>query len=294
MVQRRFFHSSLPGILAAATALLAAMLRAQAQTGAGSTDAGSRVYAANCVACHQAGGTGIAGAFPPLAGHVPDLLNQADGRNYIGKVLLFGLEGEISVNGNNYAGAMPAWQALSDSDIAHVLNYVSSAWDNGKSLPTGFKPFTADEIKALRTPELTSAAVYALRSGTAAGGGPAPASGAGGSTPVSFTADQVTRGSDIYAERCVQCHGDTLDNGEFGGAPLNGSYFKKHWGGGSVAALVAFMKAKMPPDRPGSLTDQSYAELAAFLLDANAYPKGDKELPSDAPSQQKLSLKRGQ
>ena len=295
MMQPRSFRPSLPGTLAAATALLVAALPAQAQTGAGSADAGSRVYAANCVACHQAGGTGIAGAFPPLAGHVPDLLlNQADGRNYIGKVLLFGLEGEIIVNGNNYAGAMPAWQALSDTDIANVLNYVSSAWDNGKSLPTGFKPFTADEIKALRTPELTSAAVYALRSGTAAGGGAAPASGAGGSTPVSFTADQVTRGSDIYAERCVQCHGDTLDNGEFGSAPLNGSYFKKHWGGGSVAALVAFMKAKMPPDRPGSLTDQSYAELAAFLLDANDYPKGDKELPSDTPSQQKLSLKRGQ
>lgn len=296
MVQRRFFRSSLPGILAAATALLAAALPAQAQTGAGSTDAGSRVYAANCPTCHQAGGTGIAGAFPPLAGHVPDLLNQADGRNYIGKVLLFGLEGEISVNGNNYAGAMPAWQALSDSDIANVLNYVTSAWDNGKSLPTGFKPFTADEIKVLRTPELTSAAVYALRSGTAGGvGAPATATanGAGGSAPVSFTADQVTRGSDIYAERCVQCHGDTLDNGEFGGAPLNGSYFRKHWGGGSVAALVAFMKAKMPPDRPGSLTDQSYAELAAFLLDANDYPKGDKELPPDTASQQKLSLQHG-
>jgi mono/diheme cytochrome c family protein len=294
MMQRRLFRPFLPGTLAAATALLAAALPAQAQTGGGSTDAGLGVYTANCVACHQAGGTGIAGAFPPLAGHVPDLLKRADGRNYVGKALLFGLEGEISVNGSNYAGAMPAWQALSDSDIANVLNYVSSAWDNGKSLPTGFRPFTADEIKALRTPELTSAAVYALRSGTAGGGGAAGTATAGGSAPVSFTADQVTRGSDIYAERCVQCHGDTLDNGEFGGAPLNGSYFKKHWGGGSVAALVAFMKAKMPPDRPGSLTDQSYAELAAFLLDANDYPKGDNQLPSDTPSQEKLSLKRAQ
>src|SRR6202795_4277777 len=123
--------------IAAATALLAAALPAQAQqAGAGSGDAGSRVYAANCVVCHQAGGTGVAGAFPPLAGHVPDLLKQANGRSYVGKVLLFGLEGEISVNGNAFAGAMPAWQALSDNDIADVLNYVSHAWDNGKSLPS--------------------------------------------------------------------------------------------------------------------------------------------------------------
>jgi mono/diheme cytochrome c family protein len=298
MMQRRFLHRRVPGataLVVLSAAFLSAAFAAQAQTSTANAETGAQIYATNCAACHQAGGTGLADAFPPLAGHFSDLLKPADGRTYVGKVLLFGLEGNISVNGGNYAGAMPSWEALSDNDIAAVLNYVSSAWDNGKSLPAGFKPFTADEIKALRTPPLTSAAVYALRSGVAGGGAPATAtaSGAGGSASVSFTADQVTRGSDIYAERCVQCHGDTLDNGEFGGAPLNGSYFRKHWGGGSVAALVAFMKAKMPPDRPGSLTDQSYAELAAFLLDGNGYPKGDKELPPDTPSQQAMSLKRG-
>jgi mono/diheme cytochrome c family protein len=292
-MQRRFFRSTFLASFAA-IALLAAAVPAQAQSSGGSADAGSRVYTTNCAACHQAGGTGMAGAFPPLAGHFPELLKRADGRTYVGKVLLFGLEGEISVNGNNFAGAMPPWNALSDDDVAAVLNFVSNAWDNGKSLPADFKPFTSDEIKALRAPELTSAQVYAMRSGAAGGGAPATAaaSGAGGMAPVSFTADQVTTGSDIYSERCVQCHGDKLDNGEFGGAPLNGKYFKQHWGGGSVAALVAYMKAKMPPDRPGSLTDQSYADLAAFLLDANDYPKGDKELPPDSAAQQKLSLKR--
>src|ERR1700759_2686738 len=178
MMHRRLFRPSLLGALAAATTLLAAMLPAQAQTGAASTDAGSRVYAANCAACHQAGGTGMAGAFPPLAGHFPDLLKRADGRSYVEKVLLFGLEGEISVNGNNFAGAMPPWNALSDDDIAAVLNYVSNAWDNGKSLPPGFKPFTSDEIKALRAPELTSDQVYALRSG-GANGAPATATSGG-------------------------------------------------------------------------------------------------------------------
>ena len=85
-MQRRCFRPSLPAALAA-TAFLAAALPAQAQTGA---DAGSRIYAANCAACHQAGGTGLAGAFPPLAGHVADILKPADGRVYIGMVLLFG------------------------------------------------------------------------------------------------------------------------------------------------------------------------------------------------------------
>src|SRR3984885_3932325 len=198
MMQRRF--SRFVTIIAAATVLAAAIPAQAQQAGAGSGDAGSRVYTANCAVCHQAGGTGMAGAFPPLARHVPDLLKRADGRSYVGKVLLFGLEGEINVNGNAFAGAMPAWSALSDNDIADVLNYVSNAWDNGKSLPSDFKPFTSDEIKALRAPELTSAQVYALRSGAPAGGTPATAtaSGASGTAPVSFTADQATRGSDIY------------------------------------------------------------------------------------------------
>jgi mono/diheme cytochrome c family protein len=292
MMQRHLFYAFLPGALAAAV-LLSAASAARAQTGAASADAGSRIYAANCAACHQASGMGLAGAFPPLAGHFSDLLKPADGRSYVEKVLLFGLEGAISVNGADYAGAMPSWQALSDDEVAAVLNYVSGAWDNGKSLPAGFKPFTADEIKALRTPELTAAAVYALRSSAQPGGTPATGNGATASTPVSFTADQVARGADIYTQRCADCHGSTLDNGEFGGAPLNGSYFKQHWGNSTVAGLLAFTKAKMPPDRPGSLTDQSYADIAAFLLDANSYPKGDKELPPDTPSQEAMSLKRG-
>jgi mono/diheme cytochrome c family protein len=293
-MQRRLFRATLPGAFAAvplAATLLSVTLPARAQN----ADAGSRVYAANCAACHQAGGTGQAGAFPPLAKHFSDLLKPADGRAYVGKVLLFGLEGEISVNGGNYAGGMPAWQALSDDDIAAVLNYVGSAWDNGKSLPAGFKPFTPDEIKALRTPELTAAAVYALRAATLGGGAPAAsANRAAATVPVSFTADQVASGAEIYDRRCADCHGSTLDNGEFGGAPLNGSYFKQHWGGGTVAGLVGYAKAKMPPDRPGSLTDQNYADLTAFLLEANGYPKGDKELPPDTPSQQTMSLQRGQ
>jgi mono/diheme cytochrome c family protein len=289
-MQRRFSAAIIP-----LAAFLSAVFPALAQTGTASADAGSQIYAANCAACHQAGGTGMAGAFPPLAGHFPDLLKSADGRTYIGKALLFGVEGKISVNGSNYAGSMPDWQALSDDDIAAVLNYVSNAWDNSKSLPTGFRPFTADEIKSLRATSLTAAAVYALRPGTQTGGAPAAtASDTAGTVPVSFTADQVSRGEEIYSRRCTDCHGSTLDNGEFGGAPLNGSYFRQHWGGGAVAGLVAFTKTKMPPDWPGSLTDQNYADLAAFLLDANGYPKGDKELPPDTPSQQAMSLKRGQ
>ncbi len=87
--------------------------------------AGERVYTANCVACHQANGTGLASAFPPLAGS--DYLN-ADKARAIG-VLVHGLSGLITVNGTEFNGVMPAIR-LSDEDVANVLTYVYSQWGN--------------------------------------------------------------------------------------------------------------------------------------------------------------------
>lgn len=86
---------------------------------------GQRVYAQNCVACHQAEGQGIPGAIPPLAGS--DFLNEDEARA-IG-VVLNGLDGAITVNGEAYNSVMPLLQ-LSDDDVANVLTYVYSQWGN--------------------------------------------------------------------------------------------------------------------------------------------------------------------
>ncbi len=260
---------------------------AQAATNSATED-GARVYASSCIACHQQSGLGVPGAFPPLAQHVPALLQQPGGREYIIKALLFGLEGKISIGGADFQGVMPPWNALSDSELASVLNYVSRAWGNENSLPANFAPFVANEVKAARQQPLAAPAVLELRPAIEAGN--AAQGTAAASSAVTFTAEQTARGKLVYTRRCVDCHGSTLDNGEFGGAPLNGSYFKGHWGGGSVAGLIAYTKAKMPPDGPGSLSDQSYVDVVAYLLDANGYPRGEKELPADPQLQQPMSL----
>ena len=107
-----------------------------------------------------------------------------------------------------------------------------------------------------------------------------------------FTAEQVERGREAYTHNCQDCHGSTLDNGEFGGPPLKGGYFRNHWGAGSVADLTGYAKALMPPDRPGRLSEQTYTDLVAFLLSSNGYEPGGTELPSDTAAQQKMSLKK--
>jgi mono/diheme cytochrome c family protein len=263
----------------------------QAQTApiAGSA-AGANVYAGNCAACHQENGVGVAGAFPPLAGHVADVLAQPGGRNYLIRAVLFGVEGTISVSGASFNGAMPAWNTLDDQAIASALNHIATSWGNAQRLPAGFKAWEANEIAAVRAERMTAAAVYALRQKLFASSAQAVASPA--TTPVSFTEQQVTQGKAAYQQNCMDCHGSSLDNGEFGGAPLKGAYFRNKWGNGSVANLYAFTKAKMPPDRPGTFSDKVYADLVAFILQANGYEPGGRELPADATAQQSMTLKR--
>jgi mono/diheme cytochrome c family protein len=108
----------------------------------------------------------------------------------------------------------------------------------------------------------------------------------------SFTQAQAERGEAAYMHSCRSCHGDNLDDGDFGGAPLKGTWFKDHWGQGDLAALSAFTKTQMPPDQPGGLNDETYADILAFILSRNGYKPGDKELPPDDASQLGMTLRR--
>jgi mono/diheme cytochrome c family protein len=110
--------------------------------------------------------------------------------------------------------------------------------------------------------------------------------------PVSFTAAQADQGQAAYRQNCQDCHGTSLDNGEFGGPPLKGGYFVGHWSTASVAALYGYLSTAMPPDRPGQLSPQTYANLTAFILSNNGYAAGEKELPLDPDAQQKMTLKK--
>ena len=102
---------------------------------------GKQVYMGLCVACHQADGKGLPGAFPTLA--KSDYM-LADRERAI-RVVLKGLTGPITVNGQTINSVMPPQEAvLTDTQIADVLTYVFNAWGNqGDS-------FKADTVKGIR------------------------------------------------------------------------------------------------------------------------------------------------
>jgi mono/diheme cytochrome c family protein len=105
---------------------------------------GQRVYTTYCSVCHQPNGQGIASLNPPLANS--DWVN-IEGPNRMIRLLLDGVQGPITVSGQNFNGAMPPWrELLKDEEIAAVLTYVrgNANWGNSGS------PVTPEQVKALR------------------------------------------------------------------------------------------------------------------------------------------------
>ncbi|RIK40443.1 MAG: hypothetical protein DCC55_15065 [Chloroflexi bacterium] len=82
---------------------------------------GERVYAANCASCHQLSGQGT-NVYPALA--ASDMLTAEDPTGAI-EIVLYG------------RGEMPAFEdTLSTEEIAAVLSYERSSWDNNASMVT--------------------------------------------------------------------------------------------------------------------------------------------------------------
>jgi nitrite reductase (NO-forming) len=112
--------------------------------------AGKVLFNGTCSVCHQATGTGLPNVFPPLA--KSDFL-AADKKRAIG-VVLNGLTGAVTVNGQTFNSVMPPMSQLNDDEVANILTYVLNSWGN----PGGH--VTADEVTALRksTPRAEGAA----------------------------------------------------------------------------------------------------------------------------------------
>lgn len=100
---------------------------------------GSDVYSDFCIKCHLVNGKGDA-VNPPL--DASDwLLRKRKESIYAVK---FGLSGEIVVNGKKYNSSMSP-MGLTDREIADVMNYIMSSWNNELTLMV-----TEAEVEAIK------------------------------------------------------------------------------------------------------------------------------------------------
>ena len=86
-----------------------------------------------------------------------------------------------------------------------------------------------------------------------------------------FTAEQVARGSSAFDSTCVRCHPIDAQ-----GAPLrmSGEAFWNNWADDGLDVLYTRIQSNMPPNAPGSLSPQAYADLVSFILSVNGVPAG--------------------
>lgn len=91
---------------------------------------GQKIYINQCAQCHQSGGDGVVGVYPPLVDSKWVLGHQ----EVLARILINGLNGKIIVLGKAYNGNMPAFGPsglnLKPKQIAGVLTYIRQEWGN--------------------------------------------------------------------------------------------------------------------------------------------------------------------
>jgi alcohol dehydrogenase (cytochrome c) len=93
---------------------------------------------------------------------------------------------------------------------------------------------------------------------------------------LAFTAEQAAEGLASYTQSCAACHGAdlrTLPN-----APLQGDEFIGKWRTRSTNDLLAQLRTTMPPESPGSLGEDGYLAVMAYILQRNGNAPGEQRL----------------
>jgi S-disulfanyl-L-cysteine oxidoreductase SoxD len=95
-----------------------------------------------------------------------------------------------------------------------------------------------------------------------------------------YSDEQAQRGRTAYIEECASCHADDL-RGSSTAPSLVDESFAFQWDNTALGELFVRIRTTMPSDRPNSLSAQRYRDIVAFILQANKFPAGEKELDAD-------------
>lgn len=104
--------------------------------------------------------------------------------------------------------------------------------------------------------------------------------------------DQATRGQALYDKKCGSCHGLQLEGAS--ATALMGGKFMAKWSGKSVDDLYYITKTQMPYGAAGTMKDQEYIDVVAYMLRANGYRSGAQELKTDSAVLKKIKIEAQQ
>ena len=96
-----------------------------------------------------------------------------------------------------------------------------------------------------------------------------------------FTAEQASKGRQVYLLVCVSCHSPSDHTG--GG-------FWKDLVGQTVGQFFSYLRNNMPQDDAGSITEDDYVNVTAYVLALNSMPIGNVPLMRDSTLQAKIRI----
>ena len=109
-----------------------------------------------------------------------------------------------------------------------------------------------------------------------------------------YTEAQARRGERQYGRSCERCHGADMAGDPVDEIPmLVLDPFMTSWSGRSVKDLFDTVKQSMPKDKPGSLGAGTYVDIVAYLLQANRFPSGSRELEGTPDQLRSVLIERG-
>lgn len=97
-----------------------------------------------------------------------------------------------------------------------------------------------------------------------------------------FAPAQAERGKQVFLSTCTTCHSFDLKGNNGRGPAIVGDPFMANWETENLGNLFARLKSTMPRNNPGSLTDDVYLELLAYVLQENGFPAGTEALKAEA------------
>ena len=106
-----------------------------------------------------------------------------------------------------------------------------------------------------------------------------------------YSEAQAGRGKAAYEAQCAFCHQSDLRGQGFAPGLIEDT-FTSRWQDSNLGDLLTIVKATMPQDKPTSLTDDEYAAIVAYLLQANRYPAGQQDLRADPADLKAVGFKR--
>ncbi|MBJ6987400.1 MULTISPECIES: c-type cytochrome [unclassified Devosia] len=100
---------------------------------------------------------------------------------------------------------------------------------------------------------------------------------AGVANAAGFTAEQAAAGKIVYDQQCAACHGRQLEGPDAPG--LFGMDVMQNWD--SAGGLYDFIAVAMPPSGAGTLGDEAYLNIVAYIMEFNGAEPGDEPMVAD-------------